>query len=335
MTTADDLTRDFPEEMAYTGTGLVSWGLVARQIPTHRVEPLPGRPMSTCRLDRMGGNTMFAMHLAQIPPGGYKCNHRHLDETLAYMVAGRGRTELRQSDYKGLTITEWEAGDVVVIPTNTWHRHVNADPDQPARQLSFRNTPLMNRILHGGGGTYTVKDRVYNRGGRFEERFDDEEDYFSVREELGPRRVRTNFVRQIASEPLGDDDPELGEGVAVRYFAMGGQLTLNVALVGISDGGFLRPHTPLAEESLLILRGSGHTDLWSPDGEQHTVGWQAGDVVCPPLGVRRRHVADGGDVRVLKVRNVAIERALGIEVSEPALEAAVPDRFGDLFAPGS
>lgn len=319
------------EEMEYTDTGLVTRGVVVRQVATHRVEPLPTRPMSTCRLEEMGGNSMFAMHLAQITPGGYKCNHRHLDETMAYMVAGAGRTELRQSDYKGLVQVEWRAGDVVVIPTNSWHRHVNASQDDTARQLSFRSTPLMNRILHGGGGTYTSKDRVYNRGGRFTERFDDEEDYFTVREELGPRRVRANYIPQVADEPLPAEDPEFGDGVAVRFYALGGQLTLNAALIGVRPGGRIREHAPFAEESLLVLRGSGRTDLWSPQGEQHTVEWEAGDVICPPLGVRRAHHAGSdGEVRLLKVRNVAIQRALGLEADEPGLDTEMPDRWAQV-----
>lgn len=334
MTTTEGTAQDFAEDMEYTETGLVTQGLVARQVATHRVEPLPGRPMSTCRLEKMGGNSMFAMHLAQIPAGGYKCNHRHLDETLAYMVDGNGRTELRQSDYKAAIQTEWQAGDVVVIPTNSWHRHVNASDEVTARQLSFRSTPLMNRILHGGGGTYTIKDRVYNRGGRFTERFDDEDDYFTVREQLSPRRVRTNVVRQIADEELPAEDPSFGEGVAVKFFAMGGQLTLNVALVGVRAGGFVREHSPLAEESLLVLRGSGRSQLWNADGESHSVEWQAGDVICPPLGVRRRHDATD-EVRLLKVRNVVIQRALDLEADEPGLDTPLPDRFDDMHADAS
>ncbi|TDC52791.1 cupin domain-containing protein [Jiangella ureilytica] len=329
MSTIDNVAEDFPEELEHTATGLEAQGLIARQVATHEVAPLPDKPQYTCRLDRMGGNSMLAMHLAEIQPGGYKCNHRHLDETLAYVISGRGRTEMRQSDYTHVIVTEWEAGDVVVIPANAWHRHVNADSDEPARQLSFRNTPLMNRILHGGGGTYTKKDRVYNGAARLPDRFDDELDFFTVREDVSPRTVKTNFIRQIADEELPASDPELGERASLKYFAMGGQLTLNVALVGIGAGGHVREHRPLGEESMLVLRGSGRTELRGTDGEVRVLTWTTGDVVCPPLGAVRKHVADT-DVRLLKVRNVALERALDLPADEPTLDSALPDRLGDL-----
>src|SRR5215218_9750600 len=112
----------FDATLRMTESGLVAEGMVARQVATHRVEPLPGRDLRTCRMDRLGGHTMTAMHLAEVRPGGHKCNHRHLDETMAYIVAGYGYTELRQSDYAAPVRAEWQAGDVVVVPTNAWHR---------------------------------------------------------------------------------------------------------------------------------------------------------------------------------------------------------------------
>jgi quercetin dioxygenase-like cupin family protein len=191
----------------------------------------------------------------------------------------------------------------------------------------------MNRVFQGTPGKYDPTTKVYNGPARFPERFDDEADYFSLREEVSPRRVRTNFVPQMVEEQLPAADPGWGEGVAVKFFEMGGQLTLNVALVGMAPRGLVRVHAPLAEESLFVLAGRGRTDLWARDGERFSVEWEAGDLICPPLGVPRQHFAAEEEVRILKVRNVIIERALGMPVEEPALESPIPDRFNKLFPP--
>lgn len=312
-------SADFEATLTYTDTGLVAQGLVARQVATHRVEPLPGRDLRTCRLDRLGGHTMTAMHLAEVAPGGYKCNHRHLDETMAFVAAGRGWTELRQSDYAAPIRADWAAGDLVVVPTNAWHRHVNADPEQPMRQLSFRNLPLMNRLLHGPGTPAQPKP-AFNIGGRFTARFDDEPDYLSSRTVEDDGTVYANLVRQVVDEPL----PPAREGFAVQQYVMGGQRTLEVALVGLAaDAGTPLQHS-LTEESVLVLRGRGHTDLRDGDGRAYRIDWQPGDLVCPPLGAARRHVAHDEDVRLLRVRNVAIELALGER------DGQLPDRLSRL-----
>jgi gentisate 1,2-dioxygenase len=312
----------FESVLTMTESGLVAHGVVARQIATHRVEPLPGRDLRTCRMDRLGGHTMTAMHLAEVPPGGSKCNHRHLDETMAFIAAGRGYTELRQSDYTAPIRAQWQAGDVVVVPTNAWHRHVNTDPDQPMRQLSFRNLPLMNNLLHGPGRADNRKP-AFNMGGRFPGRFDDESDYLTRRVDVAPGVVATNLVRGVADEAAPPPDGRHGEGVAVQRYEMGGQRTLRVELVLVPAGGRTADVGHLAEENVLVLRGEGHTLLSDASGSHHELPWAAGDLVCPPLGVRRQHVAGGADVRLLRVSNVALELALELDASQSAL----PDRL--------
>jgi len=322
-----DVGAGFDTTVTMTDTGLVASGMVARQVATHQVEPLPGRDLRTCRMDHLGGHTMTAMHLAEVRPGGYKCNHRHLDETMAFIAAGRGYTELRQSDTTGPIRAEWEAGDVVVVPTNAWHRHVNSDPDQTMRQLSFRNLPLMITLLHGPSTPERPKP-AFNMGGRFPARFDDEPDYLTRRDEVLPGVVRTNLVRRIVDDAVPAADPRHGTGVAVQLYELGGQRTLEVALVAIDAGGATTDVPSLTEENVVVLQGSGHTVLTDQTGERYRVPWDTGDLLCPPFGVRRQHLADDGTpVRLLRVRNVAVERALGIDALDGSV---VPDRLAAL-----
>ena len=92
-----------------------------------------------------------------IPPGSRSGRHRHLAEECLYVVEGRGY-DLHQDCDVEITDTyhwkpqsdvkryEWEAGDVIYIPPNTIHQHVNASADQPARLIS-----AINRIFKASG----------------------------------------------------------------------------------------------------------------------------------------------------------------------------------------
>lgn len=300
-------------EVVQEGGRLVAKGLMVRDIANHPVEQLAGRTISACKLDDLGGNTTISMHLAEIQPGDEKCNHRHIDETLVYIVSGRGRTELRQSDYRAPVSFDWGPGDLVAVPMNAWHRHRNASDQEPARQLSFRNTPLLNRILHGDGSPETKKELVYNRSARFENRFNDDLDWFSLCEHPVPGQVRANAISGVVSRMKewdldgGDDGSSAEVGID-----MGGQLTLEVAAVRVAAGSSTDGDAPFAEEVMLVLEGSGSTTIGEDEGK--SIAWQAGDVFSVPLGWTRRHraneAADGA--YLLRVRNVAIARALSV-----------------------
>jgi gentisate 1,2-dioxygenase len=312
--------------------GLVVDTMVARQLAQHTTLPRPTRHFATATFDSMAGNTMLAMHLANIEVGVVKCDHRHLDETATFILTGRGFSEFRQADEGEPQRVEWEAGDLLVIPSNAWHRHVNTEGTD-ARQISFRTTRLMTSIMHGGAGHYDKAEDIYHQGARFRARFDDEPGYFASREEIVPGRVRTNFIKQVVDQQLPDDDPDYGDGVAIQAFSMGGQRITDLALARIRANGRMRPHRPFAEEAFLVLSGSGQTDVWSENGPQRSLRWEAGDLVSAPLGAWRQHIADPGrEVRLLVSRSTVVERALGLtdQNSPWRLENDHFDRFSAL-----
>ena len=85
-----------------------------------------------------------------IPPRSRSGRHRHLAEECLYVLEGRGY-DLHQDCDVEITDTyhwtvqdevkrfEWEAGDVIYVPPNTVHQHVNASPDKPVRLISAIN----------------------------------------------------------------------------------------------------------------------------------------------------------------------------------------------------
>lgn len=298
---------------------LIVEGVIARGIPTFPLAPRPKRNARAAAFDSLGGNTTLGIHLSEVPAGGEKQGHRHLDEATFYIVSGHGWSELRQSDDKPDQRIDWQAGDIVVIPANAWHKHYNGDPDRPALQLAFKNTRLLRKLFHS-------REFVYQNDFRFIDRYDDEPDYWTRREEGNYGKVRINTIKNVVAESL-DPDPTAGEGVSIRRYSMGGHRMLDHALVEIGVGGHVRPHRHLAEEAMLILQGSGRTNLRTDDGREASVEWTAGDLLSAPFGISREHVQTGDvPARYWLVKNNFIERALGVK-GNTSLDGQFPDRF--------
>lgn len=86
------------------------------------------------------------IYIQEIPPGSKSGKHRHMSEELVFVLEGEGYdlhwdpTAVIRDDYEWEWPDEpqrfeWETEDVVYIPTNTAHQHVNASEDEPARIL--------------------------------------------------------------------------------------------------------------------------------------------------------------------------------------------------------
>lgn len=304
-------------------------GVIARGIPTFPLLPRPkrrsredgadGPAPRAAAFDGLGGNTTLGIHLSEVPPGGEKQGHRHLDEATFYIVSGHGWSELRQGEDVPDQRIDWQAGDVVTIPSNAWHKHYNASADEPALQLAFKNTRFLRKIFHS-------REFVYQNDFRFHDRYDDEPDYWTRREPGNHGNVKVNHIPDVVREPV-EPYADAGEGVAIARFSMGGHRTIDHALLEIAVGGHVREHVPLAEEAMLILQGSGRTTLRDDDGREATIEWTAGDLLAPPFRVRRRHDNTGDvPVRYLRVQNTFIERALGVK-GNTSLDGELPIRW--------
>jgi quercetin dioxygenase-like cupin family protein len=303
---------------------LIVEGVIARGIPTFPLAPRPKRKSRAATFDALGGNTTLGMHLSEVPPGAAKPGHRHLDEATFYIVSGRGWTDVRQADEHPIERVDWQAGDVVTIPSNAWHQHFNADAEAPILHLAFKNTRLLRRLFNS-------RDFVYKNDFRFSDRYADEPDFWTHRE-VDPRGdLATNIVRDVIHESVSAD-PDAGDRVGIRRFAMGGHRMVDHALVELGVGGQMRAHRHLAEEAMLILSGSGVTRLWTDDGREAEVEWTAGDLLSPPFQVWRSHHQVGPEpTRYLRVQNNFIELALGVSGTVSLEGAGIPDRFPDLI----
>ncbi len=78
----------------------------------------------------------FGMLLTEIPAGGMSGLHQHTFEAVAYVLEGRGREVI------GDQTIDWEVGDTFYLPPNVPHRHINRDPDKPAKIMQIEAWPL-------------------------------------------------------------------------------------------------------------------------------------------------------------------------------------------------
>jgi gentisate 1,2-dioxygenase len=62
---------------------------------------------------------------------------RHHHETVHYVIAGHGHTELEDES------EPWATGDFIYTPPWTWHRHYNDSADDPVDLLTIENSRLL------------------------------------------------------------------------------------------------------------------------------------------------------------------------------------------------
>jgi gentisate 1,2-dioxygenase len=79
----------------------------------------------------------FEIFKQRIAPGSSSDMQRHHHETVHYVIAGRGHTDLE--DESGT----WATGDFIYTPPWTWHRHYNDSTDEPVDLLTIENSRLL------------------------------------------------------------------------------------------------------------------------------------------------------------------------------------------------
>ena len=89
------------------------------------------------------GLLTFEAWLQELPPGGKSGVHRHMGEEFHMVLEGSGY------DIHDGVKWEWNKNDVVVMPHNTVHQHVNTDPYNPAVSYHVQSR-LFDFVGHSG-----------------------------------------------------------------------------------------------------------------------------------------------------------------------------------------
>jgi gentisate 1,2-dioxygenase len=117
----------------------------ARPIVMHaaELEQLPAdRVHNPTRLSIAGRlpTVTFEIFRQTIPPGLTSDMQRHHHETVHYVIAGTGHTEVEDD------VESWSTGDFIYTPPWTWHRHYNDSADHPVEFLTIENSRLLDLL---------------------------------------------------------------------------------------------------------------------------------------------------------------------------------------------
>lgn len=114
----------------------------ARPVVVHadELEPLPAgqihNPTTLSIAGRLPTAT-FEIFRQTIPPGLSSDMQRHYHETVHYVIAGHGHSDIEDDAHA------WATGDFIYTPPWTWHRHYNDSTDAPVEFLTIENSRLL------------------------------------------------------------------------------------------------------------------------------------------------------------------------------------------------
>jgi quercetin dioxygenase-like cupin family protein len=84
--------------------------------------------------------TTFEIFRQTIPAGLTSDMQRHHHETVHYVIAGTGHTEVEDD------VEPWSTGDFIYTPPWTSHRHYNDATDAPVEFLTIENSRLLGLL---------------------------------------------------------------------------------------------------------------------------------------------------------------------------------------------
>jgi quercetin dioxygenase-like cupin family protein len=133
---------DFSMSDFLTSFGRVVRPSAARPLVVHdqELQRLPAGEIPNPTELRIAGTlptTTFELFRQVIPPGESSDMQRHYHETVHFVIAGDGHSEVEDE-----TVT-WSTGSFIYTPPWTWHRHYNDSTEQTVEFLTIENSRLL------------------------------------------------------------------------------------------------------------------------------------------------------------------------------------------------
>ncbi len=224
------------------------------------------------------------VHFVELFPGGSNHGHGHQNEALFYILEGRGYEIHDGKRY------DWEKDDLVIVHTDSVHRHFNADPNRRALAIVMkakcawmylgliqqaRSGPVENEARYGPPEDWS---RLWTPGVQERKKVVKPSD---TRWDTTPDgRVR------VLSSPARTD---------VRAFSM------DIYQQEIPAGSRSARHWHMADEALYVMSGRGYSLHWEVEAEigekyrarvaKEPTRWDfaAGDLVYIPQNTVHQH----------------------------------------------
>jgi quercetin dioxygenase-like cupin family protein len=190
------------------------------------------------------------VHFVELPPGQSNHGHGHQNEAVFYILEGRGYEIHDDQRY------DWEKGDLVVVHTDSVHRHFNASEEERAVALVMKaKSTWMYFGLIQQGRSGPVEN---------EERFGPREDWSQLwepgvedrkkvvkPEDTTWETTRDGRIRVLCSKERND----------VRVFSV------DVYEQEIPPGSRSGKHWHMPDEVLYVVSGDGYSLHWEVEAE--------------------------------------------------------------------
>lgn len=146
-----------------------------------------------------GSEGTSGSYVCEIAPGESLKPQRHMFEEIIYILQGRGASTVWGSSGKQHHF-EWQAGSLFAIPLNARYQLHNTAGSGPVRFVAVTTAPLLMNYFHN-------QKFIFDNPFSFEDRFGDEDDYFSHEgRTIDTRQIQVNFVpdvRNLGAAGLG------------------------------------------------------------------------------------------------------------------------------------
>lgn len=228
------------------------------------------------------------VHFVEIPAGKANHGHGHQNEAVFYILEGSGYEIHDDQRY------DWEKGDVVIVHTDSVHRHFN-DGDVTAKALVMKaKSTWMYFGLLQQGRSGPVKD---------EEQYGPREDW----SQLWTPGVedRKKVLKEADAEweltPDGWIRHRLNADIDARCFSV------DIYEQRIPEGSRSGKHWHMSDEVLYVAAGSGYSLQWDVQHEiaerfyariaKEPSRWEfeAGDTIYVPQNTVHQFFNDGGE----------------------------------------
>ncbi|MFM2130017.1 MAG: hypothetical protein RL477_1563 [Pseudomonadota bacterium] len=225
--------------------------------------------------------------IIELKPGQKTKPVRHMFETWAFVIKGKGETLIRQDGAPDAVIP-WQARSLYGPPLNCTYQHRNTDSTETARILMVTNAPLTMNLYHN-------ERYVFENPFVFEDRYAGQQGYFNPTYEIiAQRYVRTNMVKDVRDYYLHEWKER---GIAARTVFLTGMShhTIGAHVSEFEPGTYKKAHRHGPGAHVIILQGAGYSLCWKEGDEPTKVDWRENAMFSPPDMWYHQHFNTGAE----------------------------------------